>query len=368
MTVTVLDSSDLVQSVMTGTIPVPKGIAEDNAAQAAKREAKAPATPKETHVVQDNTPAKEPEAKIETPPAEPTEDEEGEDGLTAKQKREWTAAMQKTIAKKHRLQKEAEELAASEYNRSRLAEERAARLEREITVLREQNKPVEVIEGPPDPAKFETESAYQEAMIDYRVDLRLKDREAKDAKAREDAQQQEMVQHAEARIERAIDIVPDFKEVTEAVDMTVPPHIAAYMQESDLFAELGYNFAKHPDVLTKLAEYTDGLKPGTQAFVRGITRSLVELGKIESKLSPFASAKADDKPNGVEPSQSNGVKPSTETGTAPSKPRVQAPIIRPLSAGSGAQVEKDPSERTAAEDTAIWQKKHGITLTARKRH
>ena len=32
MTVVTLDSADLVQSVITGTIPVPKGIAEDNAA------------------------------------------------------------------------------------------------------------------------------------------------------------------------------------------------------------------------------------------------------------------------------------------------------------------------------------------------
>ncbi len=210
-------------------------------------------------------------------------------------------------------------------------------------------------------------------MIDYKVDQKWKAREAEQEQQRQEAQQQrqeaqqqEIVQHAQARIERAIDLVPDFKEVTEAVDMAVPPHIAGYMQESDLFAEMGYHFAKHPEVLAKLAELTEGLRPGTPQFVRGITRSLVELGKIESKLQPFAPvAKVT---NGSEPSQTNGTKPSTETGSAPSKPRTQAPIIRPLSAGSGAQVEKDEAEMKTPEVLTAWQKKHGVQLTARKRH
>ena len=320
--------------------------------------------------VQNNKPELVTEPKVETPAdAPPGDDEEGEDGLTPRQKREFTKSMLATIAKKHRAQKEAEELATSEYNRSRMAEERNTALQQEVERLKAQFKVPEVTEGPPQRDKFETEDAYRDALIDYRVDQKLKAKEAADAKAQEEAEAAETLAHAKARIEHAIELVPDFKEVTEAVDMAVPPHIAVYMQSSDMFAELGYNFAKHPEVLTKLASYTEGLKPGTQKFVDGITRSLVELGKIESRLSPFApKAKGDDESNGVEPSQTNGTKPSTETGTAPSKPRVQAPIIRPLSAGSGAQVEKDPSERTAHEDLIAWQKKHNRLLTARKRH
>jgi hypothetical protein len=369
MTVTVLDSSNLVEYAQTGKVPVPAGIAEDNAAQAAKREAAKP-EPKSAQVVESNKPEPVVAETPERPPADaPDDDEEGEDGLTPRQKREFTKSMLATIAKKHRAQKEAEELATSEYNRSRMAEERSARLEQELEAFKKAAKPAESTEGPPQRDKFETEEAYRDALLDYRVDQKWKEREAQQAKQQEEQEAAETLAHAKARIEHAIELVPDFKEVTEAVDMAVPPHIAVYMQGSDMFAELGYNFAKHPDVLARLAAYTEGLKPGTQKFVDGITRSLVELGKIESRLTPFASpAKVDDHSNGAEPSQTNGTKPSTETGSAPSKPRVQAPIIRPLSAGSGAQVEKDPSERTAAEDLIAWQRKHNVKLTARKRH
>ena len=378
MTVVTLDSADLVQSVITGTIPVPKGIAEDNAAQAAKREKPDEVPERKSKQGSETTtmvkPAEVTEKPVEPPKVEAkadenTDDVEGEDGLTPRQKRDFTAAMQKTIAKKHRMQKEAEELATSEYNRGRLAEERAAKAERELARIKEQNKPAEVVEGPPDRTKFETEQAFQEAMVDYRVDQRFKAREAEEAKTREAAAQDEVVQHARARIERAIELVPDFKEVTEAVDMAVPPHIAGYMQESELFGEMGYHFAKHPEVLEKLADFTAGTIPGTQAFVRGITRSLVELGKIESTLKPFApAAKESQVENGAKPSQENGVKPSTETGSAPSKPKTQAPTIRPLSTGSASQVEKDPEDMSVTDNLKVVQRRYGVSLTARKRH
>lgn len=371
MTVTVLDSADLVQATVTGVIPVPKGIAEDNAAQAAKRDAAKP-EPKPTHVVVDNAPEKAAAPTAETPPDDaPDDDEEGEDGLTPKQKREFTASMQKTIAKKHRMQKEAEELATSEYNRGKLAEERATRLEREMATLKQQLNPKAEVEAPKQPARadFATDDAYQDALIDYRVDQKLQAKEAADATRAEEVRQQEVINHANALRDRAIELVPDFKEATEGVDMPVPQFIADYMLESDMFAELGYHFAKNPDVLTKLTEYTANVRPGTQAFVKGITRSLVELGKIESKLSPFSKEKVKNGEDAIEePKSINGTQPSTETGSAPSKPRVQAPIIRPLSAGSGAQVTKDEGEMKTSEVITAWQKKHGVNLTARKRH
>jgi hypothetical protein len=375
MTVTVLDSADLVESVTTGKVPVPPGIAEDNAAQAAKREAAKP-QPKATHTVVDNAPPKERAAEAvtaETTATEEADDIEGDDGLTPRQKREFTAAMQKTIAKKHRLQREAEEIAANEYNRGRLAEERASRLERELEAANARLKPAETIieeAKPPERAKFETEEAYQDALIDYRVDQRLKAKEAQEERAREEQEQQETLQHARANIERAIELVPDYKEVTEAVDMAVPPHIASYMQKSDMFGELGYHFAKNPDVLQKLTDFTANVRPGTQKFVDGITRSLVELGKIESKLQPFSKEKVKngEGEHTEEPSRKNGAEPSQETGSAPSKPRVQAPIIRPLNAGGGAQVTKDEADMSTAEVITAWQRKHGVKLTARKRH
>lgn len=380
MTVTVLDSADLVQSVITGTIPVPKGIAEDNASQAAKREAKPEDVPEHkskqgsdsttikgaaNDSTQDNhggaqknqDDADADTGKAGTKGAQPNPDDvEGDDGLTPRQKREFTEAMQRTIGKKHRKQMEAEEFALAQYNEKQLAEQRAENLERELKALKEANKPtpakVEEAKAP-ERKDFETDQAYQDALIDFRVDQKFKAQEATAARQREEQRQAEVVQHAKAKIERAIELVPDFKDVTDAVDMVVPPYIAGYMQESDMFAELGYHFAKHPDVLEGLAK----MNPA---------RALVEVGKIESTLTPFApKAKAEDAPAA---SQTNGDKPSTETGSAPSKPRVQAPIIRPLNTGSAPQVGKAEEDMNPSQVITAWQRKNRVNLTGRKRH
>ena len=354
MTTVVLDSKDLVESLTTGEVPVPAGIAEDNAAQAAKKDgngAQEPAKAVQTDVkIENPDPAAEAAKEVEA-----LDDVEGEDGLTPRQKREFTASMQKTIAKKHRMQREAEEFAAEQYNEKRLAEQRAEQLERELKRLQVKPEPVQAEAKAPDRKDFETDQAYQDALIDYRVDQKLKAQAAEQAKRDQERKQQEILSAAAARIERAIELVPDFKEVTEAVDMEVPPAVAGYMQRSTMFAELGYHLAKHPDVLERL----QSLPPDEQ---------LVEIGEIKSTLKPFAALTAGKAPNGEEPSRSNGEKPSTETGTAPSKPRVQAPILRPLNAGSAAQVGKDEAEMNTAEVIASWQKKHGARITARKRH
>jgi hypothetical protein len=187
----------------------------------------------------------------------------------------------------------------------------------------------------------------------------LKQQAEKDAKAEFDRKQADIAATASRRIAHALEVVPDFKEVTEAVDWPTPPAIANYMQESPLFAEIGYYLAQHPEARALL----DSLH---------WTRQLVEIGKIESKLQPFAAknaAKVDDvKSNGSTEPSTNGAKPSTEeTGESPS-PRQSAPVIRPLSTGGAAQVEKPEAEMTAKEALAAWQKKHAVNLTRRARH
>jgi hypothetical protein len=363
MTVTVLDSAHLVEAVTTGVIPVPAGVAEDNAAQAAKAQ-KGQQPGADPAVVK----TQEPAASAKDDQAEIDPDEvEGEDGLTPRQKREFTKSMLATIAKKHRQQKEAEELATSEYNRGRLAEERAERLERENAALKRQMAPPAAAaeSAPPKREAFASDAAYQDALIDYRVDERLKAQALEEAKRRDAEAQAQLIQQAAARIDAARALVPDFDEVTQANEAPVPAHIGGYMQESEMFAELGYYFAKNPGELEKLTALTADLTPGTPAFVRGVTRSLVELGKIESKLQPFASlAKVDDPPNGTAPSRAG----TPETGSAPSKPRNQAPIIRPLTAGSANQVGKDEKDMKPSEVINHWERKHGTRLTARKRH
>lgn len=375
MTITVLDSADLVEAVTTGVVPVPKGIAEDNASQLAKKEGKDGKSSADTKgdlktPVSEGSGSTEKVVEGERTAAE-ADDVEGEDGLTPRQKRDFTKAMQATIGKKHRMQKEAEELATSQYNQRQLAERRAQALEAELASIREASKPAEKVEEFKEPARdaFKTDQEYWDAMVDYRVDKKLRIANAEAAQRQEERQQEETKQHAIAKIERARELVPDFNEVTAAVDAPVPDAVKGYMIDSDMFAEIGYHFAKNPEVLEKLSKITDGVRPGTREYVKAVTKQLVELGKIESTLKPFSKEKADVKvDDGAKPSQSNGTKAEPETGSAPSKPRVQAPIIKPLNGGSASQVEKDEKDMGTSEVIQAWQQKHRSALNVRKRH
>lgn len=370
MTIQVLSSADLVQHVLTGETPVPAEVAADNAAQAAKKEGKAaeaaPAKAEKSADWADKAqaalkaavPADSDEAKTAD-----ADDIEGEDGITARQKRDLSTSMLSQLAKKHRKLKEAEEFAADRYNTSRLAEQRADMLERENMRLKSQmvvEKPAPVVTDPtPKRENFATEDAFQDAMIDYRVDQKFRVKEAEAAQQRENDHMAGILEIAKARVEKAKILVPDFMEVIGAADLAVPDVIAGFMQESELVAELGYHFAKHPDILKRLA----GMKPAA---------ALVDIGKIISTLQPFSSAKsnkADEKSeNADKASAKNDDKSSNETVIPPSKPRAAAPVITPLNAGSSTQVDKPFAEMTTQEAIQDYQRKKRANFGVRKRH
>lgn len=375
MAVVVENAMDQVEAYSkgNGVFPVPPEVAADNAKREGKADEKKVDTSKQDSESSTSTGGdKKTDAQAvstsdKTDGSNSQDDVEGDDGLTPRQKRDYTKAMLATIGKKHRMQREAEEFAQAQYQEAKLAEARAAKLEADMAVLREQLKPAKVEEvKEPSRDAFKTDQEYWDAMVDFRVDKRLKVQQAEDARRAEENRQNEVRQHAAARIERAIELVPDFKEVTEAVDAIVPPFVTGYMQESDMFAELGYHFAKHPEVIERLTKITDGIREGTPAFVKAVSKQLVELGKIESTLKPFTAIVKDEE--NVPETSRETAKAEPETGSAPSKPRVIAPVIRPLNGGSASQVQKDEADMTGSQVIQTWQKKHGVKLTARKRH
>lgn len=322
--------------------------------------------PKTTHIVLDNSdieavladargeprPVKEekPEVKTEIK----TESVEDDNGLTEEQRNIFTENMKKTIGKKHRMQKEAEEFAETQFNEKQLAIKRADALERENNRLKEQLTPTKVEEEKePDRANFKDDKSYADAMIDYRVEQKLKEREAKDhAKALED-HNREMIAEAHSRIDKAKELVPDWEEVVGATDTPVPDAIAGYMQESEMIAELGYFFGKNPQELEKLAK----LSPGKQ---------LVAIGKIESTLKPFSEKSEKDKSNATTASQDGKAIADPSTNAKASKARPEP--IKPLDTGSASQVTKPESEMTYQETRALWEKTNKVNLRARSRH
>ena len=287
------------------------------------------------------------EAKAETKESE-------EDGLTDEQRATFTENMKKTIGKKHRAQKEAEELAEEQYNARILADRRAEKAEREAQRLREQIAPPKQEEVPkkPNKADFKTDEDYQEAMVNFRVDEKMRENEERQRQQAQADRQREVIVEAQGRIASAKELVPDFAEVVEAADVPVPPNIAGYMQESEMFAELGYHFAKNPEVLENLAK----LSPAKQ---------LVAIGKIESTLKPFSEKSEEVKTAKAESNGKQETAPSTN-GKSPSKAR-QEPI-KPLETGSSSQVTKPSSEMSWPEFKADWQKRNKVNFSARKRH
>lgn len=302
-------------------------------------------------------PDKTEEAKAEVKTdAKPAEDE---DGLTPEEKTELTDKMKKAIGKRTKALREAEEFAESIFNERQLALRRNEALERENGRLREQLTPPKVEEAPKKPSKadFKTDEDYQEAMVNFRVDEKMRENEEKQRQQAQADRQREMVAEAVGRLAVAKELVPDFAEVVEAADVPVPPNIAGYMQESEMFAELGYHFAKNPEVLENLAK----LSPAKQ---------LVAIGKIESTLKPFSdkSEKVEVK-TGETPESKDGKQvtatPSTN-GKSPSKARLEP--MKPIGTDSVSQVEKPESEMSCQEYKTHWQKKHKVNLGLRKRH
>jgi hypothetical protein len=301
-----------------------------------------------------------------------TDDVEGEDGLTPREKRELTDKMQKAIAKRTRALREAEEFAAEQYNTRRLAEAKALQLEQDLAAAKAaQAKPEPAKEAvEPTREQFKTEDDYRDARVDWLVAQRLQAQAEKDAKAAAEKREADILAAAEARMAAAKAAKPDFDELQVPDTVMIPVAVGAYMKESELIGELTYYFKEHTEILDRWCKQLEGIDTRTNEYSRQVSKILVEVGKIESKLQPFAAvtpAKVDDKPNGsVEPS-TNGAKPSTETDDSPS-PRVSAPVIRPLSTGGASQVEKPASQRSYAEEKVAWQKKHSVNLNRRARH
>ncbi len=306
---------------------------------------------------QDPPPEEPKEDPKPDPKAELDDEEEGEDGLTAREKAELSAKMLKAVGKRVRQRREAEEFAAAQYAERQLAEQRAAQLERELSEIRQKMEPkMEPKKDPVESAKpareqFETDQEYLDAMIAWGVEDGLRRRAQEEAKAAAERRQAQIVEEAKARIAKASELVPDFKAkvIDRAQDILIPMPILQYMERSPLMAEIAYHFADNPDLAESLAK----LPPDEQ---------LVTIGKIEATLRPFAEKSAHgDKPS----TKLNGTKPSDDTGITPSKARATAPVITPLGETGSSGIQAPTNIR---ETIADWSKKNGVNLNIRKRH
>lgn len=335
MVATVVDSSNLIEFVQTGKVPAfkpPEPAKPAGGAAPAAGSQGIPGTSPESPPQQQRgadgkfTAAKEGDT---TSPAAPKAPATGDDGG----EKDLTEVVRQKINTQHRLRKEAEERERRETLRAIEAERRAEQLQRELEASRPKSGPPSEPQTPkePKPEDFTTVQEYTDALVSYRVDQRLRE---KDAQAKREAEQTAAEARAREfgkRIAETRTKHEDFDEVLGSIKNTdldrVHADVTEYLQESDHGGELLYHLAKNPDVLDRLRKLTP-------------RKFIAELGKLETKFEAQA-------PSG----QAGKETPTLTQVAAPaSAPVSKAPApIAPLDTAGIAPVAKKPEEMTVAE-------------------
>lgn len=289
---------------------------------------------------------KKPEVKAE--PAEDAEDLglEGEHASDPK----LTEIVRKAVNRKHRQYKEASEFGETQFEEKRQALKKLEAVERENARLKEQLTPKEEAPKKPVKADYKSDEEYIEAIADYKASEKIREREEQQHKAAQEERAREIFATAETRLNKAREVVPDYDEVIEAApEINIANSTLGYMQESELFAEIGYYLAKNVEVYEKLSKMSP-------------QRQLVEIGKIESTLKPFSEKSEEVKTGKPEP-KTEAI-PSINAKASKARPEP----IKPLETGGASQVEKPEEEMNFQESFAAWQKSHKTNLRARRRH
>ena len=197
--------------------------------------------------------AEEADTSDESPEGDASEPDEAEEEQAPKRKGGFQRRIDKLVREKRELE-------------ARIAalEKRLAGGEQAAGESGETRRPAAAEEGKPKPEDFDTYEAYTEALTDWKLEQRERQRVQEDAQRR-------VYESWMARIQAARQAHPDFDEV---VDSDVP--VSAAMQqailESDNGAEIAYWLGKHPEEAERISK----LPP---------IAAIREIGRIEASLA-----------------------------------------------------------------------------------
>ena len=286
-----------------------------------------------THI-EPNRPVSKSARSLETAPSEPVADVKPAPKTVTAPAADSTAA---DLAEDLQI---AESFAKQESTRARLAEERAAELEREKAAQRSPAQPAAPAVDPNKP-KIEqfTDAqnnvnwdAFTDAKSEYAAQKALRDERARVAQESHDAAFRTRLADAQTRY-------PDFLQVLQKADVLIQDDVLAHITDSPVGADITYYLAKNSDE----AERIRALHP---------RRALAEIGKLEAR-APWAKGA---KPTGATP-PAETPKETKQSRTAPaeSSPSTRrareapAPInALPPSAGAG-HAPVDPSKMSYRE-------------------
>ncbi len=111
----------------------------------------------------------------------------------------------------------------------------------------------------PNRDQFQSDEHYQEALVDWKVDQKLKVQEQKQSAQRQASEKSQSwnTKQASAREE-----IPDYSEVVDASELPVAGHVGELLMEHEHGAKVVYDLAKNPELLDKLNE----MSPARAAF------------------------------------------------------------------------------------------------------
>lgn len=128
--------------------------------------------------------------------------------------------------------------------------------------------------------QYPTHAEYIEAIADWKAEQRvaqaLADREAREAKARQDAALQAAQEAFAATEDAARQVYEDYDEVIHAARIQVTDALNHGIMSSDVGGHLYYYLSRHPAEVRRLNAITDPVKLGR------------ELGKLEAQVVPAA--------------------------------------------------------------------------------
>jgi hypothetical protein len=214
---------------------------------------------------------------------------------------------------------EAEEFAKSQYNRARLAEERAAELESRIKSEPpepEVKKPVHDEKNADGSMKWYDEKGqfkafeYAEALAGFAATEAV----AKDRKKQVEEAQKAAAAAAEevakSHVAESRKLHADYDDVMSRADVKTHPQVLQYMTASDHIGEIAYYLAKNPEYVERINK----MNP---------LKAIAEIGKLEQTFE----------------------KPKGEVVTPPPTPTRVAPTpITPLASTGAGAVQTDPSK------------------------
>lgn len=224
-------------------------------------QAEKPAEPEKEEVKE------EPEPKIEDKEAQGLDKKEGK--------------LNKRFSELTEQRKAAEAKADAERARADAAERKAAELEAKL------NPPKPKAEDGPKRDQFASDEEYEQARVDYRVDLKFKEEKQKEAEAKQNEQRNKTIKDFKGRQDAFIKDNPDYTAKIEAAVVEVSNEVRDWIIESDFGPQILDHFADHPEEAERFRAMTrDG---ASKAFGRLEAR-------FEKEQAPQGASKSEKKP------------------------------------------------------------------------